>query len=105
VTSDFALSSASLSVSPKIPSSAALSSNAPASSAGTASASADSGTASKRPLLNPSLHVDVALNLVVLEFIDDKGDVTNSIPSPKQLKAYRDHDSSASAAGGLSVNR
>ncbi len=48
-------------------------------------------TASKRPLFNPSLHVDVALNLVVLQFVDDNGDVTNSIPSPKQLKAYREH--------------
>jgi hypothetical protein len=47
-------------------------------------------SASKRPLVNPSLHVDLALNLVVLEFVDDKGDVTNSIPSAKQLKAYQD---------------
>ena len=56
--------------------------------------------ASKRPLFNPSLHVDVALNLVVLQFVDDNGDVTNSIPSPKQLKAYREHlpDPAAAAA-------
>ena len=47
-------------------------------------------SASKRPLLNPSLHVDLALNLVVLQFEDSKGNVTNSIPSEKQLKAYRE---------------
>ncbi len=47
--------------------------------------------ASQRPLLNPSLHLDLALNLVVLQFTDDKGDVTNSIPSAKQLKAYATH--------------
>lgn len=50
---------------------------------------ATASTASKRPLINPSLHLDLALNLVVLQFLDDKGDVTDSIPSPKQLKAYQ----------------
>jgi len=45
--------------------------------------------ASKRPLVNPSLHLDLALNLVVLQFVDDNGNVTNSFPSAKQLKAYR----------------
>jgi hypothetical protein len=45
--------------------------------------------ASKRPLVNPGLHLDLALNLVVLQFVDDKGDVTRSIPSEKQLKAYQ----------------
>ena len=44
---------------------------------------------SKRPLVNPSLHLDLALNLVVLQFIDDKGDVTNTIPTASQLKAYK----------------
>jgi hypothetical protein len=51
---------------------------------------ASSAAPSKRPLVNPSFHVDLALNLVVLQFVDDKGNVTNSIPSEKQLKAYRD---------------
>ena len=47
--------------------------------------------ASKRPLVNPSLHLDLALNLVVLRFIDDKGDVTNTIPTASQIKAYKAH--------------
>ena len=45
-------------------------------------------TPTKRPLLNPRLHLDLALNLVVLQFFDDQGEVTSSIPSAKQLKAY-----------------
>ncbi len=53
--------------------------------------------ASKRPLVNPSLHLDLALNLVVLQFVDDKGDVTSSIPSVKQLKAYKAHQSEPAA--------
>jgi hypothetical protein len=69
----------------------------PAAGAGAAAAAqpaldtpASSAATSKRPLVNPSLHFDLALNLVVLEFVDDNGNVTNSIPSAKQLKAYRE---------------
>jgi hypothetical protein len=57
-----------------------------ASSTGTSS----SGTAaSAAPLLNPSLHLDPSLNIVVLEFFDSKGNVTQSIPSQRQLDAYK----------------
>jgi hypothetical protein len=56
--------------------------------------------ASKRPLTNPSLHLDLALNLVVLQFVDDNGDVTNSIPSAKQLKAYQENEGGSAAAVG-----
>ncbi len=38
---------------------------------------------------NPGMHLDPALNLVVLQFFDSKGNVTQSIPSQKQLKAYQ----------------
>ena len=38
---------------------------------------------------NPSVHLDLALNLVVLEFHDGSGNVTSSIPSTRQLQAYR----------------
>jgi hypothetical protein len=41
------------------------------------------------PAINPSLHVDPALNLVVLQFFDARGDVEQSIPSQRQLEAYR----------------
>ena len=66
---------------------------------------ATAAAASKRPLLNPSLHVDLALNIVVLEFIDKKGTVTDSIPSEKQLKAYRDNASGAGAVVGLALKK
>jgi hypothetical protein len=39
--------------------------------------------------VNPDFHLDLALNIVVLQFFDSKGDVTQSIPSQKQLDAYR----------------
>ena len=40
------------------------------------------------PSVNPGLHLDVALNLVVLQFFNAQGEVTQSIPSQKQLAAY-----------------
>jgi hypothetical protein len=49
--------------------------------------------------VNPSLHLDLALNLVVLQFVDDNGNVTSQIPSQKQLKAYQAQEA-ASAPGG-----
>jgi len=42
-------------------------------------------------LPNPSLRLDSGLGMVVLEFRDDKGDVTGSIPSQRVLDAYRSH--------------
>ncbi len=38
---------------------------------------------------NPGLHLDPALNIVVLQFYDSKGEVTRSVPSQKQLQAYQ----------------
>ncbi|WP_158287594.1 hypothetical protein [Falsiroseomonas bella] len=40
------------------------------------------------PVPNPSLRIDTALNLVVLEFRDAKGEV-RSIPTARELDAYR----------------
>ena len=37
---------------------------------------------------NPSLQLDPALGLVVIEFRNDSGAITNSIPSERQLRAY-----------------
>ncbi len=65
----------------------------PVQPAAASSDAAQVSATSKRPLINPSLHLDVALNLVVLQFLDDKGDVTDSIPTAKQLKAYQSHQS------------
>jgi hypothetical protein len=48
------------------------------------------------PLANPSLHLDLALNLVVLQFFNAQGEVTQSIPSQKQLEAYQQEGPDAS---------
>jgi hypothetical protein len=39
---------------------------------------------------NPRLRIDPALSLVVIEFRDSGGEVSLSIPTPKELDAYRD---------------
>jgi len=38
---------------------------------------------------NPTLRFDVASGLVVIEFHDAAGDVTTSVPTLRQLEAYR----------------
>jgi hypothetical protein len=40
------------------------------------------------PIVNPALRFDLRLGLVVIEFFDDRGEVSTSIPTPRQLKAY-----------------
>lgn len=41
------------------------------------------------PIINPTLHFDAALGLVVIEFRDAAGKVTTSIPTQRQMEAYR----------------
>ena len=41
------------------------------------------------PIPNPQMRLDPALGLVVIEFRDTSGAVTTSIPSQRQLSAYR----------------
>lgn len=41
------------------------------------------------PILNPTLRLDPALGLVVIEFRDEGGHITTSIPSQRQIDAYR----------------
>ncbi|WP_372618398.1 hypothetical protein [Falsiroseomonas sp.] len=38
---------------------------------------------------NPHLRIDSELNLVVLEFRDAVGEVRNTMPSPREIAAYR----------------
>jgi hypothetical protein len=57
---------------------------APAVSAPAASGSTSPGTP------NPTLALDPALGLVVIEFLSKSGAVTTSIPSQRELLAYRD---------------
>ena len=41
---------------------------------------------------NPSLRLDPGLGLVVIEFRNDAGAVTRSIPNQQQIDAYRLHE-------------
>jgi hypothetical protein len=41
--------------------------------------------------VNPSFQYDSTVGLVVIDFHDNTGRVTNSIPSQQQLDAYRSH--------------
>ncbi|GEM_PF-3053291 len=45
-----------------------------------------------QPYVNPSLRLDAALGLVVIEFHDEFGKLTSSIPSQRQIDAYRRHE-------------
>jgi hypothetical protein len=44
-----------------------------------------------QPYVNPNLHLDPALGLVVIEFRDESGRLTSTIPSQRQIEAYRAH--------------
>jgi len=46
------------------------------------------------PYTNPALRLDPALGLVVIEFHDDSGRLSSSIPSQRQLQAYHMHTQS-----------
>jgi hypothetical protein len=41
------------------------------------------------PVVNPTLRLDAALGLVVIEFRNDSGAITTSIPSQRQLQEYQ----------------
>ena len=45
--------------------------------------------ASASPIPNPSLQLDPALGLVVIEFRNDSGAVTTSIPTEREIAAYQ----------------
>lgn len=49
---------------------------------------------------NPQLRLDPALGLVVIEFRDESGAITTSIPSQRQLDAYRRWEQSRSGTTG-----
>jgi hypothetical protein len=52
-----------------------------------------------QPFANPSLRLDPSLGLVVIEFRNDAGAVTRSIPSQRQIDAYRLHEEAVPRAG------
>jgi hypothetical protein len=47
---------------------------------------------------NPSYVLDLGLGLVVLQYHDNSGDVISSIPTERQLQAYRDGVGTSSAS-------
>ena len=48
---------------------------------------------------NPGLRLDPALGLVVIEFHDASGKLTSSIPSQRQIDAYRMHETTPPGRG------
>ena len=52
----------------------------------------------RSPIPNPTLRLDPALGLVVIEFRDESGNVATSIPSQRQLEAYRRSQESPGAS-------
>jgi hypothetical protein len=55
-------------------------------------APAEAPAAKPVPLfVNPSFKFDPTVGLVVIDFHNDSGAVTDSIPSQRQLEAYRTH--------------
>jgi hypothetical protein len=47
--------------------------------------------AAAKPYVNPSLRLDAELGLVVIEFRGEDGALTATIPSERQIQAYRVH--------------
>lgn len=65
-----------------------------------AEAVATTAPASPREVLaNPTLRLDASLGLVVIEFRDSGGNVTHSIPSQRQMEAYRTHQETPPSPG------
>ena len=59
------------------------------------SAPAQSGAPVAKPVrlfVNPSFQFDPTVGIAVIQFHDNAGNVTNTIPSQRQLAAYRQHE-------------
>jgi hypothetical protein len=54
--------------------------------------------AARSPIPNPTLRLDPALGLVVIEFRNHTGAITTSIPSQRQLQAYQKWDMTGSGS-------
>ena len=55
-----------------------------------AAAASDAAVPTAAPVTpNPRLRLDAPLGMVVIEFRDAGGDVANTIPTPRQIAAYR----------------
>ena len=66
--------------------------------------SAAAAAAKPVPLfVNPSFEFDPTVGMVVIAFHNDTGAVTNSIPSQRQLEAYRNHQETPPGEQGPSI--
>ena len=65
---------------------------------GAEAGASDPAAAQAPPCPNPSLRIDGALGLVVIEFHDRTGQVATSIPTARQLDAYRTFGQPAASA-------
>lgn len=54
---------------------------------------------------NPSLRLDAGLGMVVIEFRDGSGNIASSIPTERQLEAYRMNATPHSQAGSETDKR
>lgn len=81
-----------LSIQPGLPLRGSGDSTAPARNTVPAQAPVPVAAAKPVPLfVNPSFQFDSTVGMVVIDFHDNTGRVTNSIPSQQQLAAYRSH--------------
>lgn len=58
---------------------------------------ADPPPTASSPYVNPTLRLNAELGLVVMEFRDESGALTATIPSERQIEAYRTHQEQTSA--------
>jgi hypothetical protein len=93
-----------LSIQPGLPQSGSGDSTAPARN--TAEVHAPAAAAKPVPLfVNPSFSFDSTVGLVVINFHNDTGKVTSSIPSQQQLDAYRSHRAAVPREGAPSITQ
>jgi hypothetical protein len=71
------------------PATSAASGASGTSGAPTPAAQVAAASSTANPTPNPTLELDAALGLVVIQFHNDSGAVTSSIPSQQQINAYR----------------
>lgn len=56
------------------------------------------------PVISPRLRIDTALHLVVMEFRDPNGEVLHSLPTPREIAAYRTQPREPAEGAALDVS-
>jgi hypothetical protein len=68
-------------------------------------ASAEPAKPPSPPAISPRLRIDPALHIVVMEFREAGGEVVHSLPTPRELAAYREGAATGAPGPGLDVKR